>query len=314
MENKQTRQSRYIRPSKDSIGRIEIQPRDCDIVRVVYDHRFMRTDHLTSLIPGDRTSIEKRLRKLWEHRYIERHFLPIIYGKESATRKAIYSLDYQGAHLLRENEDIDIRHLKRVIRDNRPGHTYVEHQLMCSNFRTTLTLALEKSNQGKLLFWRQDKGIRDNVEIGDKANNNFLPIAPDAFFCLQKEGKMMYWFLEADRYTMDHRRFLDKMKAYYLWWAKKGHSKKFDINNFRVLTICPNNLTRDRRIDVCKNVKIGIQLSKLGSALAATRKKTEIGREELKAFLRIGKDTIPKKAKVLQRDLELEKGKEKIKK
>jgi len=60
--------------------------------------------------------------------------------------------------------------------------------------------------------------------------------------------------------------------------------------------------------------KIGIQLSKLVSALAATRKKTEIGREELKSLLRIGKDTIPKKAKVLQRDLELEKGKEKIKK
>ena len=62
------------------------------------------------------------------------------------------------------------------------------------------------------------------------------------------------------------------------------------------------------------SAKIGIQLSKLGSALAATRKKTEIGREELKALLRIGKDTIPKKAKVLQRDLELEKRKEKIKK
>jgi len=62
------------------------------------------------------------------------------------------------------------------------------------------------------------------------------------------------------------------------------------------------------------SAKIGIQLSKLGSALAATRKKTEIGREELKALLRIGKDTIPKEAKVLQRDLELEKRKQKIKK
>jgi len=62
------------------------------------------------------------------------------------------------------------------------------------------------------------------------------------------------------------------------------------------------------------SAKIGIQLSKLGSALAATRKKREIGREELKALLRIGKDTIPKEAKVLQRDLELEKRKQKIKK
>jgi len=61
---------------------------------------------------------------------------------------------------------------------------------------------------------------------------------------------------------------------------------------------------------LCFSAKTGIQLSELGSALAAARNKTEIGREELRALIRIGRDTIPKEGKALQRDLESEESKE----
>jgi hypothetical protein len=82
-----------------------------------------------------------------------------------------------------------------------------------------------------------------------------LPIAPDGYFCLEDAKGKMYWFLEADRYTMDHRRFYDKMSAYYHWWEGKRHVDKFGINNFRVLTICQDRQRRDRRLDVTKGVK-----------------------------------------------------------
>ncbi len=60
----QKRQSRYVRPTEERLGRIEIQPKDLDIIRLVYSYRFIRTDQLVALTPGDRSSLEKRLRKL----------------------------------------------------------------------------------------------------------------------------------------------------------------------------------------------------------------------------------------------------------
>ena len=256
-QSKKTRQSRYIRPDNKEIGRLVLQPRDIEIVKTVYDYRFIRTDQLIALTDGDETSIRKRLRKLWEHRYLERSFLPVMPGKEPDTRRAIYSLDYQGANLLAKNNGIDHRHLKHVIRHNKPGHVYIEHQLMASQFRTVLTLALEKTNQAEILFWRQDKEIRDYVEVKDpRGNTQRLPIAPDGFFCLEDTGGKMYWFLEVDRYTMDHKRWLNKMRAYFYWWEKKGHTEKSGIQHFRVLTVCPSAAKRDARLETTKKVKV----------------------------------------------------------
>jgi hypothetical protein len=250
------RQSRYIRPDKKKLGRIELHDRDVEIFKLVYGYRFLRTDHITALIEGDRSSIEKRLRKLWEHRFLNRTFLLAYPGKEPSTRKAIYSIDYRAASVLAKNDFAEPQALKFAIRRNKTDLKYIEHQLIISNFRVALTLALKNKKEAKLLFWRQDNDLRDHVEVVGSGKTKTLPIAPDGYFAIEDERGKMYWFLEADRYTMDHHRFFLKMKAYYLWWEKKGHTDKFDIKNFRVLTICPNNTMLERRLEVTKKVKV----------------------------------------------------------
>jgi len=37
--------------------------------------------------------------------------------------------------------------------------------------------------------------------------------------------------------VLGSRRFLEKMRGYFFWWKEKGHTKKFDIKHFRVLTL-----------------------------------------------------------------------------
>jgi len=257
MLEKQKRQSRYVRPTEEQLGRIEIQPKDLDIIRLVYSYRFIRTDQLVALTPGDRSSLEKRLRKLWEHRFLERYFLPVVNGREPLTRRAIYSLDYRGGNPLIKNDKADPSHIKHILRNNKPEYSYVEHQLMGGQFRATLSLALAKSKKGRILFWRQDKEIRDYVEIADRrGHKENLPIAPDGFFCLEDERGKMYWFLEIDRYTMSGPRWLDKMRAYYHWYDQKKYQEKFNIKNFRVLTVCPTAFQRDARLEITKKVKI----------------------------------------------------------
>lgn len=256
MTEKAKRQSRYVRPKEGEIARLVLQPKDLEIIRLVYEYRFIRTDQLVALVTGDRSSLEKRLRKLWEHRFLERYFLPVVNGREPTTRRAIYSLDYRGGNLLIKNDKVDPQHIKHILRNNKPQYSYVEHQLMISQFRAVLTLALAQSKLGKINFWRQDKELRDYVKTPDRrGKSESLPIAPDGYFCIEDDRGKMNWFLEVDRYTMSGPRWLDKVRAYYHWYDQKKYQEKFNIKNFRVVTVCPNAFQRDARLEKTKEVK-----------------------------------------------------------
>ncbi|MBN1930745.1 MAG: replication-relaxation family protein [Desulfobacterales bacterium] len=236
------------------------------LINTLFEYRFFRTDHLTALIDGDRMSLEKRLRKLWEHRFLERSFLPLY--PEPATRPAIYSLDYRGANLLVKEKGIEPGLMGHVLKHNKSSTAYVELQLLFSNFRAVLALVLRNKGWAKIKFWRQDNEIRDRVEVKlPNGKTKHWPIAPDGFFCIEGEHGKMYRFIEADRYTMDNRRFLNKMRAYYHWWEGGKHTEKFGIKNFRVLTITHNKLARDRRLEVTKEVK----MAKIGGEGRADR-------------------------------------------
>lgn len=244
-ESRPKRRSKYIRPTtKKDIPSIVLGPRDLEIIRTVYDFRFLRTDHVTKLIKGDRTSIEKRLKLLWLNRYLDRIFLPWWPCRPRPSTKAIYVLDRQGARFLAESSGIDSEKLHRIFRQKRIGERYFYHSLMISNFMTILTLALRNRKDLDLLFWRQDNEIQDRANIviardkhGRKVTRSW-PVVPDAFFGINipKKGKS-YFMLECDRSTMSHRRFLNKMRAYWNWWKQGIPSKKFGIKNFRVLTL-----------------------------------------------------------------------------
>src|SRR5262247_3764196 len=49
-----------------------IQPRDLEILRHVFRHRYLRPAHLFALYGGHEGRIARRLRLLWEHGYLER--------------------------------------------------------------------------------------------------------------------------------------------------------------------------------------------------------------------------------------------------
>ena len=48
---------------------------------------------------------------------------------------------------------------------------------------------------------------------------------------------------------------VDKVRAYYHWYDQKKYQEKFNIKNFRVVTVCPNAFQRDARLEKTKEVK-----------------------------------------------------------
>src|SRR5258707_4437607 len=77
--------------------------RDKEIIRAICDYRILRQDQIQALFfgvnAGARARAQKRLVKLFDHKYLTRFFLPTHGGMNSSP--ILYGLDKRGAELLR---------------------------------------------------------------------------------------------------------------------------------------------------------------------------------------------------------------------
>lgn len=225
----------------DRVGGIRLTDRDVRIVRLVHDYRFLNSRHIQLLTEGSDQQVLRRLQKLFHHGYLDRPPRQGMYPLPGL-EKMVYALGDKGADLLAERFGYDRGKVRWKDKNKRVKRRYLLHTLMISNFRVCLTKALEEAPKAKIGFWKREKqaDLKDSVLVRTQGGSSKeIPIVPDSYFAIEKEGRRAYFFLEADRSTMTNRRFLRKMRGYWKWWEKGGHTQKFDIQAFRVLTVTP---------------------------------------------------------------------------
>lgn len=209
---------------------LKIQQRDIEILRHVYENRFLTTQQVLFLIPGSSRVILLRLQKLFHNGYLDR--LTTDLHKEN-----IYALGNKGADLLVENSDIDRGKIDWAWKNRKNRKPNRNHTLMISNFRIALARAL-KTSSAKIHAWMPEgEALKDAVIVDYGQKKTRIPFCPDAFFSLSEGSEYLHFFLEADQSTMTNERFLTKMKGYWNFYKQGKHKQKFDINAFRVLTI-----------------------------------------------------------------------------
>jgi len=201
---------------------------DRKILRDLADYRFLDSRHILALnseMP-ERT-LQRRLQFLFHAGFLER---PIYQFSQFKTpSRIIYALGKKGAELLFSNQGTKVSWSKK----NRTAMPlFLQHSLMVSNFRVILTLALKNRKESKLVRW-QEEGLAGKIY----SEGEQLPLSPDAFFTIEDKNDWLHFFLEADCSSMEHKRFLDKMRGYWQWWKEEGHKDRFNISVFRVLTI-----------------------------------------------------------------------------
>lgn len=242
---KKRRRSRFVRPENPPV--MHEGPRDLDIVRFVHEFRFLHAAHLIALTGGYKTAVEKRLKRLWYHGYLDRRYDQQAPGFVNGP--AIYQLGARGAELLVQHGVIDSAKIKFCMQRNNVKQPFLQHALMVSTIRTAVTVATRNDPDLDFLFWRNDSELKDWVrirtddEIYKGVGKETWPIVPDGFFALKTPRETLYFMLEADRSTMDHRDMLRKMRAYFLWWKAGQHKTKLGIERFVVLTVA---LTKER--------------------------------------------------------------------
>jgi len=254
------RLSRYV-PNKGAFPDLILRDRDFTILRLVYDHRFLSSELLWHLLQTDdqsrdvsysvgsdgkkrptsygfgRQALSKRLKQLFNARYLERHYLtdqPM--GRGYGAPGAIYGLGPACPKILQERFDIPPRITRRIIESNKVKSPFLRHALGVARFRAILELACQcHEDKVKLLFWEQGDSIRDFViGVNENGEDERIPVHADAFFGLEVIGEgRTHFFLEIDRGTepitsskqrTDIRR---KLIGYRLYRKSKKFSKRY---------------------------------------------------------------------------------------
>lgn len=245
------KQRPQFKRDKKNLPPLIIQDRDIEIVRAVFENRFLTLPLLAQLFPPDEksrrrryhnqnvelrdttnASLHRRLRLLFHHHYLYR-FHTNLRGNH------IYALDNQGALLLKTNQlplslSIDWQEKNRGL-----AHFNVEHALMVSRFRTALEVATREHPTLKIDDYERES---PTLKAEWQKNGRRIYVNPDAYLTLRDTSKptgkqRAAYFLEADQSTMTLQRLLEKFARYSAMYRDRVHMKAYDIPSFRLLLV-----------------------------------------------------------------------------
>lgn len=209
----------------------QFNDRDAEIVHYVYQLRVATLDHLAALTTRSRKTLERRVPKLRNERYILR--------LKPRPHKGLYVIGPEAVPVLVEGGHApeDLAHKR--LREGEWKDLMIPHSLLVASIQTRLLL-LSRQSPIHLVHWEHDHPkLWDSVKT---TNDGKLPIRPDAYFVLQHSGRpggknAFHFFLEADVGTMSHRRIESKVAAYAAYHQQQRHVQKFGMTYFQVAVV-----------------------------------------------------------------------------
>jgi DNA-binding Lrp family transcriptional regulator len=234
-----------------AVSPLQLTERDREIIRLIHQHRFLRSSHIKSLMNSSPQQILRRLQLLYHHRYLERPRAQIDYYRQGGSRAIVYGLGSKGSALLKRSFRLPGHALDWGGKNRVAGRQFLEHTLLVSDVMVAMELACRNKGEMRLLSGdsiplpnqtrqkRQPFQWRVNV-----SSRGRIGLIPDRVFALEWGDHRAYFFLEADRGTMPIIRenisqssFHRKLLAYEATWTQNLHRTRFGFNRFRVLTV-----------------------------------------------------------------------------
>lgn len=130
---------------------IFLQERDQEIVVSVYEFGFLMRRQIQRLFDFNCvTRVNIRLRKLFDHGYLSRRFLPVIKGSS----QALYFLGPQGVDLISQRAGIDPAIIKKKqMNYYERKELFLDHDLLLNDVRIGIYEALERFPDTRLDQW-----------------------------------------------------------------------------------------------------------------------------------------------------------------
>jgi hypothetical protein len=234
------RRSRFSRTPE--LSPMILQDRDVEILKTLYDYRFLTTTQTADLFFNSKSKALRRLRQLYDNGFVARIFRPVVVG----SAEIIYCLDNHGVNVLAQSLGVDREEIDWSRRSfTRLKSLFLDHALEVNQFRVAIHLATLDHADIELLFWKYDNELQTKNErgilISDRVTDpddrrKKIRVTPDAFFGLSTSRGRAYFFLEADLGTEDNYQFKKKMQGYLKYYIDGHYQQKYGYKAFRVLT------------------------------------------------------------------------------
>jgi len=126
-----TIKQRRARFKRDLSVRYSLTDRDIEIIRLVYSHRFLSSDHILALMKGSRQGVLRRLNLLYHSGYLDR---PKVQLTRIGNHPMIYALGNQGAQIISSELDLPMAAVDWTSKNREVKGIFLEHTLMAANF------------------------------------------------------------------------------------------------------------------------------------------------------------------------------------
>jgi hypothetical protein len=242
------RLSRWVR--NDIPGNMVLQARDKKILTCVYSHRIMTREQIQTVFKLNCIrKANNRLRKLYDHHYLSRKFLPTIKGSP----KALYFLGPRGFTVIAEELGIDLPEIKQKVKEtSRFKELFLRHTLQIIETRIAFTSKFLNQPGSCIQAWINEDDLQQEYTVLNNGKSIVRRFRPDGYFRVLHEQKIYGHFLELDRSTMSHAKFKSKVET-YLEFSQLGlYRERFGMKYFRVLVI---TLTEERLLNLKKLVE-----------------------------------------------------------
>jgi hypothetical protein len=246
--------SRYVR--RPLAGeRLVLTVRDLELLGRVHNHRFMRAEHLHPLCFRGRTLrvAQARLAKLWQHGYLDRHFVPYaLDGTRRAPSEAatpVYALGERGLETLLKAAG-DPALVGGAARSREFAPVTLAHRLVVTDLLASLeAAALEKGIAGQVAveheWWLWKKAAER------QASTHGLAV-PDGAFTLSgpERSEPETWYVEIARAGVSggNETLLAKMRRYLALRAEGHFHRAFGHGRIRGVLIAAPTPERARNL------------------------------------------------------------------
>jgi Replication-relaxation len=265
-EVKRARARRYRRRARSDRPGFKEQPRDLEILVLLYEHRFLRTSRILASLASRGYSehvTRRRLRILFDHELIEKPLLQQGFRHGGGSDEDAYALNDGGAdQLARKLGKPRLKGRWREKNRQLRERLYLDHTLLISTVVTAFDQACH-ARPGFRTIYPDEILLQTHPDVRRTRNpfswrvevdghSSPLPVVPDKVFGIQDQSRpkgedCLWFFLEADRGTMDiepgHKRapwqhtMLGKYAGYQAAYQRGEHTTRYGFGNIRVLTV-----------------------------------------------------------------------------
>jgi hypothetical protein len=217
---------------------MRLTARDIQVVQAVYEYRVLRREQIQQLLFPSRNTANERLQRLYQHRYLERRWLPVEYGQGAG--QAIYLLDQRGADLIAEQTHNDYAAPGWRQARNHVHSPFLGHRLLINDVRISFALAAQRAGFSIEKWLGQDElaAEPDYVYIPTSSGiQRRTALIPDSYLTLNLGGQRAHFFLELDRATLPNRRWRQRVQAYLAYINSGGYTERYRTRSLRVLVV-----------------------------------------------------------------------------